>query len=105
MQIRVTVRFHNQDRAETKSHVARSRRRRQRKRRLEMKINSLSHRCPGTLHFLTAVTCGALVLALTPLGEAMRLPAPRASQDQTAAAKIPSEQLDSLVAPIALYPD
>src|SRR4030095_14305148 len=71
-----------------------------------MKINSsFAHSSPKTFRFLATLTCGALVLAVTPLANAIRLPAPRALQDQTAAAKIPAEQLDSLVAPIALYPD
>lgn len=71
-----------------------------------MKIYSSSkHSSPRTLRFLAALTCGALVLAVTPLANATRIPAPRALQDQTAAAKIPPEQLESLVAPIALYPD
>src|SRR5436190_11687242 len=71
-----------------------------------MKNNSPSaHSSPGTLRFLAVMTCGALVLAVTPLANAIRVPAPQALQDQTAATKIPPEQLDSLVAPIALYPD
>src|SRR5437762_5805891 len=71
-----------------------------------MKINlSPANSSPMTFRFLAALTCGALVLAVMPLANAMRMPAPRALQDQTAAAKIPPEQLDSLVAPIALYPD
>ena len=53
---------------------------------------------------LTAVACAALLVP----GEAA-LPqdaaAPQASPAGQAAAKIPPEQLDSLVAPIALYPD
>src|ERR1051325_4882612 len=66
--------------------------------------SSFAHSSPKTFRFLAALTCGALVLAVTPSANAIRLPAPRALQDQ-AAAKIPPEQLDSLVAPIALYPD
>ena len=70
-----------------------------------MKINLLlAPSSPRTFRFLAALTCGALVLAVTPLANATRLPKPRAIQDQPAA-KIPPEQLDSLVAPIALYPD
>src|SRR5436190_12965059 len=70
-----------------------------------MKINlSLADSSPRAFRFLAALTCGALVLAVTPLATATRLAKARAIQDQ-AAAKIPPEQLDSLVAPIALYPD
>src|SRR6476661_4510695 len=70
-----------------------------------MKINlSLADSSPRAFRFFAALTCGALVLAVTPLANATRLAKPRAIQDQ-AAAKIAPEQLDSLVAPIALYPD
>src|ERR1700741_679936 len=74
------------------------------RRRLEMKFNSSSAHFAKTFRFLAATTCGALVLAVVLRSNAMRVPAPRRSQDQTAAAKIPPEQLDSLVAPLALYP-
>src|SRR5215472_13971412 len=71
-----------------------------------MKINSISeYRSRRSIRFLAALTSGALVLAVTPLANATRVPSRRISQDQTAAAKIPPDQLDSLVAPIALYPD
>src|SRR3954449_9240892 len=70
-----------------------------------MKINrSLADSSPRAFRFLAALTCGTLVLAVTPLANATRLAKPRAVQDQ-AAAKIAPEQLASLVAPIALYPD
>ena len=68
-----------------------------------MKINSSSkHSSPRISRFLATLTCGALVVAVTPLANAARHPTRPASQDQAAAAKIPPEQLDSLVAPIAL---
>jgi len=67
-------------------------------------------RLPMTLHRtslgarVTASVCAALLI---PPG--VGLTAPRQSQTpapaQTTAAKIPNDQLDSLVAPIALYPD
>src|ERR1041385_1264337 len=70
-----------------------------------MKINLSSvHSSSKSFRFLAALTCGALVVAVTPLANATYIPARRALQDQ-AAQKIPAEQLDSLVAPIALYPD
>jgi len=52
---------------------------------------------------LVAITC---IAALVPAGvlSASGTPAAQAAQDQ-AAAKLPPDQLDSLVAPIALYPD
>src|SRR3954468_13944710 len=71
-----------------------------------MKINSSSiNGSPKAFRFLATLTCGALVLAVTPLANATRVPARRTGQDQTAPAKIAPDQLDSLVAPIALYPD
>ena len=54
---------------------------------------------------LIATLCAVLVVP----GEAIAFQAPKAqapaSAPATRAAKIPAEQLDSLVAPIALYPD
>src|SRR5215831_6314524 len=72
-----------------------------------MKSNSSSaFGSPRRLRLLAALTCGALVLAVTPLASATRIHSRRPLQDQQAApAKIPPDQLDSLVAPIALYPD
>src|SRR5215471_8891422 len=73
-----------------------------------MKINSSStHHPPRTNRLLAGLTCGALVLAVTPLAQATRTRTARRAQDQQAApaTAIPADQLDSLVAPIALYPD
>lgn len=49
----------------------------------------------------TAVLC---IFALTPANAFASVPAPQDSSQQDAA-KLPADQLDSLVAPIALYPD
>ena len=58
---------------------------------------------------LVAVLCAALLLPGGTMGLAQTAPAatPQAAAPQAAAqeAKLPPEQLDSLVAPIALYPD
>ena len=54
---------------------------------------------------VVALTCAALLVpygAVVRLQSAQQTPAPTA---QAAAEKIPNDQLDSLVAPIALYPD
>src|SRR2546423_11550330 len=52
---------------------------------------------------VVAITCASLLLAGSPLVQALRLPRQPATAPQTV--KIPSDQLDALVAPIALYPD
>ena len=53
---------------------------------------------------LTAALCAALLTPLNVVSSA--LPRPQAATSTTpSAAKIPNDQLDSLVAPIALYPD
>ena len=56
---------------------------------------------------VTAVACAALLIPSH--GVTSPLPYPQATRTTTSssasAAKIPSDQLDSLVAPIALYPD
>ena len=59
----------------------------------------------ANLRSLVAILC---VVALVPgdtLAYAPQQPPPPASHPATGSAKIPPEQLDSLVAPIALYPD
>ncbi len=55
----------------------------------------------GTLRKTIAFVCAVL---LTP-GDLSLSVSPLFAQDEAPAAKIPAEQLDSLVAPIALYPD
>ena len=50
----------------------------------------------GVVSFALLLPGNAMLFAKKPL---------RVMQDQAAAVKIPPEQLDSLVAPIALYPD
>ncbi len=55
----------------------------------------------GTLRKTLAFACAVL---LTP-GDLSLTASPLFAQDEAPAAKIPAEQLDSLVAPIALYPD
>src|ERR1044072_8016888 len=65
---------------------------------VEMKSNILTPR--GSTRFAVAIFC-ALALIPTPL---LARPAPTLPSQDTAV-KIPSDQLDSLVAPIALYPD
>ena len=54
-----------------------------------------------------AVLCSLLLLPINvvPAAQAQEQPAAGASDQQEPAAKIPPDQLDSLVAPIALYPD
>jgi hypothetical protein len=53
---------------------------------------------------LVAVACSAFLMAGDPalLGQTQQAPAPEAAPE---AAKLPPDQLDALVAPIALYPD
>ena len=58
------------------------------------------------LRSLLAVVCTGMLLPGDTLVYAQQQsPTPPASSSSTPAAKIPPEQLDSLVAPIALYPD
>jgi hypothetical protein len=54
---------------------------------------------------LVAVTCSVLLIPFTALSAAPGPAQPRAQESQQNAPKIPDDQLDSLVAPIALYPD
>jgi hypothetical protein len=62
----------------------------------------LSGRLPALRHLLSAITCAAVVIGTTP-APLRAQPAPPA---QTAEAEgYSAEQLDSLLAPIALYPD
>ena len=52
---------------------------------------------------IVAILCASLLFAGTPLMQARDIgPQPVAAQE---AVKIPADQLDALVAPIALYPD
>ena len=53
---------------------------------------------------VTAAICAALLIPLNVVSSALA-PPQGATTTPTAAAKIPGDQLDSLVAPIALYPD
>ena len=57
-----------------------------------------------TFRCLMAVSCAALLIPGDSVALVVRQ-APQAAATAPAAAKIPSDQLDSLVAPIALYPD
>src|SRR6266850_1021421 len=52
---------------------------------------------------IVAITCASLLLAGTPFAQASTVPQQPATTQQTV--KIPTDQLDALVAPIALYPD
>lgn len=61
-----------------------------------------SGRLIGILKKIVAFACAA---ALMPGDLSLLTPTLSFAQDQEAAATIPAEQLDSLVAPIALYPD
>ena len=55
---------------------------------------------------VTATVCAALLIPSSGFSAALRHPqAPAAATTSSAAARIPNDQLDSLVAPIALYPD
>src|SRR3982750_2634072 len=53
------------------------------------------------IRYLAALTCMAVLLPVNPLVFARHAPGPIEDQPVT----IPPDQLDSLVAPIALYPD
>ena len=57
----------------------------------------------GLLRSSVAVLCAALLIPTGPLSHAQSPPPPGSADDQ--APPIPDDQLDSLVAPIALYPD
>jgi hypothetical protein len=52
---------------------------------------------------VTAVVCAALLVQSSVVASA--LTSPQAANTTSSAARIPNDQLDSLVAPIALYPD
>src|SRR5438046_8888275 len=67
-------------------------------RRLEMKVKLVTQKLAGCL---VALTCTALILPGNTVAGARVTPQDQSQQ----AVKIPSDQLDSLVAPIALYPD
>src|SRR4030095_10938819 len=70
-------------------------------------MNSLTFRTKHwkkLIRCLVAITCAGLLLPATAaLFARTTMPSMQDQQDQ--AAKIPADQLDSLVAPIALYPD
>jgi len=69
-----------------------------------MKSRRILGSCLQLVRELTAIVCiAALVAGSTALAAEQAQPAPASSESQ--AAKLPPEQLDSLVAPIALYPD
>lgn len=59
----------------------------------------------ATLRCLLAIVCTIALLPGDTLAFMSSSPSGRASSPQDEAAKIPNDQLDSLVAPIALYPD
>jgi hypothetical protein len=54
---------------------------------------------------VTAVVCAALLIPSHVFSSALPHPQAPRTTSAAAAAKIPNDQLDSLVAPIALYPD
>jgi hypothetical protein len=58
-----------------------------------------------TVRFVVAIICTAVLSSGDALAYLSSDPPKPASSEQAQAAKIPSDQLDSLVAPIALYPD
>jgi len=69
-----------------------------------MKSKRILGNCVQLVRELIAIVCiAALVPGSTALAAEQAQPAPASSESQ--AAKLPPEQLDSLVAPIALYPD
>ena len=55
------------------------------------------------VRFVAAITCSGVILSVTPCARAGLVPRKLAAPQDTA--RIPADQLDSLVAPIALYPD
>src|SRR5262252_7520742 len=65
-------------------------------------MNTKRHWSSKLLPAVAAVTCVSLVLTVSPWARAARV-APENISPQSAT--IPPDQLDSLVAPIALYPD
>src|SRR6266576_3216080 len=58
---------------------------------------------PNLVRSILAIACAALLLAGSPLMQARSIQ-PQAAAPQESA-KVPADQLDALVAPIALYPD
>jgi hypothetical protein len=70
-----------------------------------MRVRILQARPPfGAIRGGVALLC-ALLLLPGDLGVYAQSPAPEAAPPEQAAPTIPNDQLDSLVAPIALYPD
>ena len=68
-------------------------------------MNPKNSRSALLVHLLRSLVALACTLVLVP-GDLSLLAAPMPIPQATeAAAKIPADQLDSLVAPIALYPD
>ena len=67
-----------------------------------MKMNLLQARPFGAFRGQLSLLCVFLLAFHSPIVYAQ---APQAETPQTEAPKIPNDQLDSLVAPIALYPD
>src|SRR5690242_20870818 len=65
-----------------------------------MKTKSSSAAC--AVRWLAEFTCVAVVVAVTPMARARHLPSVRPQEQSTT---IPADQLDALVAPIALFPD
>src|SRR5271169_3322275 len=64
--------------------------------------NSFRNRMIRAVRALAAIVCVAAIVPGNAVAVSAQQPAAPAEQ---AAAKIPADQLDSLVAPIALYPD
>ena len=67
-----------------------------------MKITLLQTRPFGAFHGQLSLLCVVLLVSNSPIVYAQ---APQAETPQTEAPKVPNDELDSLVAPIALYPD
>ena len=57
----------------------------------------------GFIRYVAAINCVIVVLAVTPFAQAARVYSPPPLPQDSV--RIPADQLDSLVAPIALYPD
>src|SRR4029453_5254897 len=68
---------------------------------MNLKLESLS----SNFRYLLAIMCTFAILPGDSLAYMPSPPSARAASPQDQAAKIPPDQLDSLVAPIALYPD
>src|SRR4029434_2931828 len=68
---------------------------------MNLKLESLS----ANFRYLLAIMCTFAILPGDSLAYMPSPPSARAASPQDQAAKIPPDQLDSLVAPIALYPD